>query len=381
MTAARVETMAGEETGSSREAAGPVARPGLRVALGLSALMLVYHFSLWTWTAFRRGIPLLQGLDHWDSAHYSSIATQGYVTPQWAFLPLYPLAVVRPVYVLLGGTVPPQVLGCALSTAMLLAFVYGVQRWDATQATASPLAPRTVWGWFFFLFSPASFALHSHHTEALFLLLSFGAFASAWKGRFWWTGLFAGLCVLTRNQGVFVAVTAALLLAERADAGRKLVRFAGIGSLSLAAYGGLMVFEWLAAGDPLAHLHAQAYWSHVDTAWESLRTLWYGNPGQVARGWSLLRGLLCALVLVASVALFRQSRPLFLYGVLSVAVMLPQGDFHNAFRFCAVLFPMLFWLGDWMAARPALLRWTVALLILWLNHRVTHGFVISLWAY
>ncbi|REG29656.1 mannosyltransferase PIG-V [Archangium gephyra] len=363
------------------EMAGRVARPGLRAALGLSALMLVHHFALWAWTAFHRGFPLLQGLERWDSAHYNTIVTQGYVSPLWAFLPLYPLAVVRPVYALLGGAVPPQVLGCVLSTALLLAFVVWVRRWDASRETASPLAPRTVWGWFFFLFSPASFALHSHHTEALFLLLSFGAFASAWSGRFGWTALFAGLCVLTRNQGVFVAAVAALLLAERAEPGRKLVRFAGLGAVSLAAYGGLMVFEWLSSGDPLAHLHAQESWSHAGSAWEALRTLWYGNPAQVARGWPLLRGILCALVLVASVALFRQSRPLFLYGVLSVAVMLPQGDFHNAFRFGAVLFPMLFWLGDWVAARPALLRWTVALLTLWLNHRVTHGFVIGLWAY
>ncbi|HEY0096101.1 MAG TPA: hypothetical protein VGB96_17365, partial [Archangium sp.] len=179
-------------TGSSRGAAGHVARPELRVALGLSALMLVHHFGLWAWTAFHRGFPLLQGLERWDSAHYTTLVTQGYVSPLWAFLPLYPL-VVGLVHGLVGGAVPPQVLGCALSTALLLAFVFWVR--------ASPLAPRTVWGWFFFLFSPASFALHSHHTEALFLLLSLGAFTSAWTGRFWWTALFAGLCVLTRNQG------------------------------------------------------------------------------------------------------------------------------------------------------------------------------------
>jgi len=371
---------AGEKTGASPGAPGLAARPESRAASWLPALMLVHHFGLWAWTAFHRGFPLLQGLERWDSAHYTTLVTQGYVSPLWAFLPLYPLTVGL-VHTLLGGAVPPRVLGCVLSTAFLLAFVFGVRRWEASRGPATPLAPRTVWGWFFFLFSPASFALHSHHTEALFLLLSFGAFASAWSGRFWWTALFAGLCVWTRNQGVFVAVAAALLLAERADAGRRLVRFAGLGALSLAAYGGLMAFEWLASGDPLAHVHAQSQWGHVDSAWGALRTLWYGNPGQVLRGWSLLRGVFVALLFVASVALFRQSRPLFVYGVLSLAVMLPQGDFLNAFRFGAVLFPMLFWLGDWIAARPAWLRWPVALLTLWLNHRVTHGFVIGLWAY
>ncbi|HEX8822983.1 MAG TPA: hypothetical protein VF794_23850 [Archangium sp.] len=352
-------------------------RPSTRLVWGLTALMLAHHFGLWAWTAFHRGIPLLEGLDRWDATHYSTLVTRGYVPPLWAFLPLYPW-VVGLVRTLLGGEVPAPVLGCVLSTAFLLAFAGWVQR----RGVGSPLAPRTVWGWFFFLYSPASFALHSHHTEGLFLLLSLGAFASAWKGRFWPTALFAALCVWTRNQGVFVAVASALLLAERAEGVRdRLTRFVGLGALALASYGGLIAFEWLAAGDPLAHLHAQASWGHVDTAWQALRTLWFGNPGQVLRGWSLLRGLFFAVLLVTSLVLLRESRPLGIYGLLSLAVQLPQGDVYNAFRFGAVLFPLLFWLGDWLAARPAWLRWPLAVLTLWLNHRVTHGYFIGLWAY
>jgi hypothetical protein len=81
------------------------------------------------------------------------------------------------------------------------------------------------------------------------------------------------------------------------------------------------------------------------------------------------------------VALLRQRWPLGAYGVLSLAVMLPQGDLGNAFRFGATLFPLLFFVGDWLAARPAWLRWSVALLALWLNHKVTHAFSIGSWAY
>nr|WP_199243320.1 hypothetical protein [Vitiosangium sp. GDMCC 1.1324] len=130
-----------------------VERPELRLVQGLSALLLVHHFGLWGWIAVRRGIPLLEGLQHWDSELYSNIVTRGY---SW-----------------------------------------------------------TAWGWFFFLFSPASFTLHSHHTEGLFLLLSLGAFASAWDGRFWRTAVFAGLCVWSRNQGVFVAITSARRIGGR----------------------------------------------------------------------------------------------------------------------------------------------------------------------
>ena len=69
------------------------------------------------------------------------------------------------------------------------------------------------------------------------------------------------------------------------------------------------------------------------------------------------------------------------YRVLSRVIMLPQGDLGNAFRFGAVLFPLLFLVGDWFAARPEWLRWSVAVLTLWLNHKVTHAFSIGAWAY
>jgi len=358
------------------------ARPSARFVWGLFALMLVHHFGLWAWTAWHRGFPLLEGLNHWDSEHYSSIVTRGYVTPLWAFLPLYPM-LVKFVYWLLGGGVPPQVLGCVLSTLFLVAFVAWVHGRASRREAPSPLEPRTAWGWFFLFYSPASYALHSHHTEALFLWLSLGAFVSAWDGRFWRTAVFVGLCVWTRNQGVFVAVAAALLLAERLQGSglERFLRFAGIGLLALAAYGGLLLFEWRAAGDPLAHLHAQSNWDHVDSAWGALRTLWLGNPNQPRVPPVLLRALFAALLLGGSVVLARVSRPLALYGLLSFAVMLPQGEFANALRFGAVLFPVLFWVGDGLAARPAWMRWSLALVALWANHKITHGFVNGFWSY
>ncbi|MFY0576608.1 hypothetical protein ACN28S_21735 [Cystobacter fuscus] len=52
------------------------ARPSARFVWGLCALLLVHHFGLWAWTAWHRGFPLLAGLDHWDSGHYSTIATR-----------------------------------------------------------------------------------------------------------------------------------------------------------------------------------------------------------------------------------------------------------------------------------------------------------------
>lgn len=351
------------------------------VALGLTALMLVHHFGLWARTAYRRGFPLLEAINRWDSQHYTTIITEGYDPVLRAFLPLYPWTVGL-LRTLLGGTLPPQVLGCVLSSLCLLVFAAWVSWRGQKQTAPSPLEPRTLWGWFFFLYSPASFALHSHHTEGLFLLLSLGALASAWDGRVWQAAAFAALCVWTRNQGVFVAIAAALLVARPPGAwpGR-IARFSAVGAVALASFGGLLLYQWRSSGDPLAHLHAQQNWHHVDSLWGAVRGLWFGNEWHKPGWWLGLRNLFGAVWLAGAVALFRRSPPLALYGLLTLLVMLPQGDLGNAFRFGSVMFPVLFLVGDWLAERPAWLRWPVALLTLWLNHKVTHAFSIGSWAY
>ncbi|WP_224248457.1 hypothetical protein [Hyalangium gracile] len=352
------------------------------MALGLTALMLAHHFALWAWTAFHRGFPQLDAINRWDSHLYTRIITEGYGDPALrAFLPLYP-GLVWLVRAVLGGGLPPAVIGCVLSSLCLLAFVAWGSSRGARGQDASPLEPRTAWGWFFFLYSPGSFALHSHHTEGLFLLLSLGALACAWDGRVWQAAVFVALCVWTRNQGVFVAVTAALLVAQAPGPwpGR-LGRFATVGGVALASFAGFLLYQWRSAGDPLAHMHAQQNWHHVDSLWGALRGLWFGNEWHRPGWWLGLRNLFGAVWLAGSVALIRRSWPLGLYGLVSLAVMLPQGDLGNAFRFGAVLFPVLFRVGDWVAERPAWLRWSVALLALWLNHKVAHAFSIGAWAY
>ncbi|RYZ46395.1 MAG: hypothetical protein EOO72_02060 [Myxococcaceae bacterium] len=348
----------------------------------LTALMLAHHLGLWAWTSARRDIPLLVLFDRWDSSHYSTLVLQGYVWPLWAFLPLYPGAV----WLLrqgLGGTLPPQVVGSLLSTVCLLAFVAWNTRWGRQGRLGGAMTAATGWGWFLLLYGPASFTLHSHHTEGLFLLLSFGALAFASRGALLLCALLVALCVWTRNQGVFVAITAALLLAGREPSWRgRCTRFATLGALALLAFGGLLAFEWARAGDPLMFLKAQREWNHVDSVWGAIRGLWLGNPWH--RGfsvWLLLRHVFGLLWLIAALVLLRRDRALGLYALLSLLVMLPQGDLGNAFRFGAVLFPVMFLAGDWLSTRPVWLRWTVALLLVWLNHKVTHGYAIGRWAY
>lgn len=338
--------------------------------------MLAYHLALWAWTLHRRGLSPAEALERWDSALYTRIILEGYDPALRAFLPLYPRTVGL-LHTLTGGEVPPWVLGFALSTLCLLAFTLWVSR-RVEHGDTSPLVPRTAWGQAFLLFSPASFALHSHHTEALFLLLSFAALVSAWDGHPWRAALFAALCVWTRNQGVFVAVASALLVAREPGPWRqRLTRFTGVGAVTGAAFAALLGSQWLATGDALAHVHALRYWDHLGPVSGAVGRLWTERPW----GWPGLRNLFAAVWLVGSLALLRRSAALGLYALVSVLVMLLQRDLGNAFRYGAVVFPMLFWWGDWLAGKPAWVRWPVALLVLWLHHKVTHGLAIGRWVY
>ena len=361
-------------------AAWPLSR-ARRVALPLTAAMVVFHALVWDWVCHQYGVTWSALLSNWDSAHYDAIVQRGYSGSLYAFLPLYPWAV-KALWVLLGQALPPALVGALLSVACLFAFV-----WLATRGWAdeedSGLHPRTGWGWFVFAFSPASYVFHSHHGEALFLLLSYGALLLAWRGQWAGGALAAGLCVLTRNQGVLVGLTTALLTALRQPAGaarrRALVGAVAIGAASGAA---LLAAEYLlSGGNALAHVAAQRSWRQVQSLEELLRTFWWGNPWQRLYLDSALHHLLWFVLGAAALTLRGPRRPLALYVWASLALMPLQAELINVYRYGAVLFPVWFALGDGLARLPAWVRWPLAAGWVLLNHQVTLHYALGRWAY
>src|SRR5262249_11777267 len=136
-----------------------------------ATVLLLGHAVVWLRVAWRKGLTIEGILHNWDGGYYTAIATGGYSGKLWAFYPLYPLTV-RASSALLGVT-KVQWVGAALSTLALLAFVALAARAAERTDVPAGLVPRPRLGWLAFLFAPASFAFHAHHTEALFLLLSF----------------------------------------------------------------------------------------------------------------------------------------------------------------------------------------------------------------
>lgn len=375
--------MAPPAEGSAASASGelglgaPVSRAFL---LGSAAAVFAAHLALWLWVSWSRGPAFLELLNRWDSNHYTTIIRDGYSGELWAFFPLYPMTVRAVAGVL--GVERVQVLGALLSSAAFLGFAWLMARAREREDGPEGLVPRTRLGWLCFVLAPASYVFHSHHTESLFLLLSALALFSGARRRPGWAGVFAGLCVLTRNQGAFVVLATAVLAAlgeqERARRPRAFVRVGVLGALGAL---GFLAFEYGASGSPLAFLHAQSGWHRADSVASVFKTFVFGNPWQNPTAPHLLRYGVYWVLLLGTFFLARRQPALGLYSALSLGVMLLQGEVANVFRFGTVVFPLFFFLGDRCARRPAWFQAGVVVALLALNLATARGYAVGRWAY
>jgi hypothetical protein len=319
-------------------------------------------------------------LNHWDAGHYSNIIREGYAGERWAFMPLYPLFI-KGITAATGTLAYPQFVGSLVSTLLLIAFIFAVElRAPRTEGVVG-LAPRTPWGWFLFLYGPASDVFHSHHTESLFLVVTFFAYSFAATGNSVGSGLFAGLSLWARIQGLLVAPTAAWLAFGVDTKKVGLRRFAVIGAIAAAFCAGLLFFEYAGSGDPLAFVTAHQGWTHAHSGMEVLRTFWIGNPWQGVDRVSISRELFFFGWIAVGILLTRRQAPIGAYCLLSAAFLPLQAELINAFRYEASLFPLAFFAGDWLAARPWWLRWASVPALIAVNHWVALSYAKMGWAY
>jgi Gpi18-like mannosyltransferase len=321
---------------------------------------------------------------YWDAAHYTSIATHGYYTNLWAFYPLHPLTV-RMFAPLIGLQSRPDIAGAILSTCWFGIFCLMQARLvEQRDEKFQWLVPMTLGGWLLFLFSPASYIFHTNHTESLFLLLSFGAFWASRKGRWMIAAALAGLCCVTRNQGVVVAVVIALDGAlQRKNWRERLLIFTGSGTISLILFASYPLYQYYMTGSPLTFLRLQAkHWRIVTTFHEWIGTLWFANPWQGSNWRDNLHLVLFILLCGVAVYFLRKKQySLALYTFLSTIAILFQGELVNMFRFGSVLFPAFFLMGDKVMRLPRPIRWGIIIVVIWFNLFYTRSYALGDWAY
>lgn len=163
-----------------------------------------FAFSTDSWLWIERWI--LAPWQRWDAEWYLRILETGYQAGNGTtqFHPLFTW-VARPLTWMGMSDLLALLVVSSLSGIGYLWVFHKLAALDRTPDQAS-------FATMFLLAFPVSMVLFAPYTEALFLLLASATLLAARKGRWGWAGLWAGLAVLTRQQGIFLAFPLAYLL-------------------------------------------------------------------------------------------------------------------------------------------------------------------------
>lgn len=236
-------------------------------------------------------VGLLTSWNHWDAQRFVEIAQYGYEdiysTP---FFPLFPLLTKG--LALLFGNQGFLAAGMIISNAALLGTLFILYQL-ATDTLGEQVGRRTI---LYVCIFPTAFFFFAAYNEALFLLLTSGAFLAIRRQKWWLAGLLGLFAALTRSAGVLLILpylyevwNTRLLPAT----GQESPRFwrqiwlvlpralpALLIPLGTLAY---CLFCWIAFGNPFSFALVQSHWGRV-TTWPwlgivgSLIELFYVQP-------------------------------------------------------------------------------------------------------
>jgi len=360
------------------------------------------HFLLWALVACWNHEGIFSILRHYDAFWYNRIIHEGYGSNEklWGFFPLYPTCV-GVLYRCLGGWVTAEVIGSCLSTGCFLIAVFlmspvlkgrsfplldKVTPNTPLEATRSLLIPVSRLAWITFLFSPASYVFHSHLTESLFLLVSVLAFHLSLSRHWVLASIMAGLGALTRIPGAFLAMSIGLLSASQVYGHRSKLTLLKIFTLSGIISGFLwctyFLYMDLKTGDPFVLFKVQAQWTGNGslTLMRVFRTLWFGNPSQHLGLNSMMHHPFTLLIVLGSLGAWKKSPAIGIYGVLCMGMMFFPGELISAYRYSAVLFPILFFIGDYVHRKMLDAAWPLVILWVGFNGLITVKYALGTWA-
>ena len=340
-------------------------------------LRKVYNDRIWETSIELKGERIVPAIVltvmNGDTWWYRSIAVSGYERrpfapgpANWAFFPLYPLTVrlLGGDFALSGMLVSHAALLGALLLLAPLTLACGGTEEDAARAC------------FYLAFFPTAYFLSLPLPESLFLFLTVGAFAAAYRDRWWLAGLLGALATATRPAGGLLLPALALLAIERGVWRRALAWLLPI-PLGAAAF---MLHLHRLTGNAFAFKGAQENWHrHASAPWTPLVDF-LRHPGTLGEPWNLLVLNFAAALLILSAALWwlaRRQWSLGAYALLSLLLPLASGSLQSMARYAAVVFPLFIamaFLGRRaavdraiVAVSIALFGWLTALMILRLD--------------
>ncbi|MBI3183798.1 MAG: hypothetical protein HYZ28_16800 [Myxococcales bacterium] len=306
-------------------------------------------------------LPLARALARWDAGWYGEIAQNGYWMEQGqqspvAFFPLYPLAI----RALAVAGANRWWAGIALTLAAGLAAAALFRRWAAERSGQAAAGVATC----ALVLYPFAFYLYGVvYSDALFLLLSVGAFLALERGRPLFAGLLGALATATRPVAPAVVLGLVVRSIERRLERKEKLRPADfLPALAVAGIAGYMLYLGLRFGDPLAFAHVQSApgWDQPAGPRTWLKLAWFEMLFPRVDPWVALRLFGHALVTLAALAMAFPTKRLLgwgyaVYAATAVGVpALGSKDFQGMGRYVMAAFPIFLALGLLLRDRPRL---------------------------
>jgi hypothetical protein len=301
----------------------------------------------------------------WDSGWYFDIARRGYYwspsgQSSLAFFPLYPLLMRALAWPFGGGDRALWVAGIVLAYLCLLLGLTVLHRLTEQHFGGREVARRTV---LYVAVFPFAYFFTQVYAESLFLLTSVAAVAGALASSWVLAGIFGALAVLTRPNGILIAVPLGLLaLAGRPRLGELARRTAAL-SLVPLAFAAFCAFAYSLSGDPLGWLRAQAQWGYSvgNRPWVELMRLLDGIERSGLYGYFFsdplapyyfLHGAVALVFVALTPSVFRVlGLALGAYVAVSLYVPLSGNALEGIGRYAATLFPVFMLLGSVVRSR------------------------------
>jgi len=350
----------------------------------LLSIFFIYHVSLWILTIETMpdmNLTYSKALSNWDSGWYNSIIKDGYDKNSIAFYPLYPL-IIKLISLILPFNIPSEFIGAFFSTILFIIFnLILFKLFKNKEKHPEWMTPQTKYGYFFFLFAPVSYIFHSSHTESLFLLLSFVALFFSNKN---WiiASVIAGLCALTKNQGVILSITIAWLAASNeALLINKYKKFILSGLISFSLYSLFLIYQYYIFSTPFAFMEAQKNWTYITSISEYFKAFFDIVRFKELTRFNIYAAIYYYFLIIYCFLIYKKSKPIFFYSLTCLLLLPLQGSLINAFRYTIFLFPLLFTLGDFLSKRNIIFLILLSVFLIYLNHQMTRNYVLTRWSY
>lgn len=204
--------------------------------------------------------PVITSLTVWDGRRFIGIADEGYhaepISPSdpyvdYAFYPLYPVAIKGATLLTGGDTALAGILVANVAFALALVALYAL----SVRYLRRERALLSLW---FLALAPGAGAFTLSYSDSLFLLLSVSTFLAAELRRPWLAGIAVALATLTRAPGIFLVLPLLVMYIGR-DGLRPTRAWIPV-LLAPAALSLFYAYTWWLTGDPIAPVSAYQYW-------------------------------------------------------------------------------------------------------------------------